>query len=264
MRLLDRLRVAQRLLLVFLHVAWGVALVALAFPWFGDARRDRAITKWSRCLLGFMGVRLRVEALPHLPHGALVVANHVSWLDVYLIHAAHRVHFVSKSEVRRWPIAGWLAHRTGTLFLERQRRADTLRVSREMGEVMTQGAWVAVFPEGRTGDGRSVRKFLPSLLQPAVELACPVVPVALRYCTLAGEYSDAPVYESVNLVQSFLRIIREPGLVAEVRFGAPLAATAHRRELAATAEAAVAALLGVSPAPSSADTAPRTPPGPPA
>jgi 1-acyl-sn-glycerol-3-phosphate acyltransferase len=255
-----RLRVARRLAGVVLHVAWGVALVALAFPFLGKPRRDRAITAWARRLLHILGIETRIARAPELPGGALVVCNHVSWLDIYLIHAARRVHFVSKSEVRRWPVAGWLAHKTGTLFLQRARRADTARISVEMGTLMSQGEWVALFPEGATGDGRSLRRFLPSLLQPAVELQCPIVPAALRYRTLDGDYTAVPAYVEVNLWQSFLQIAGEPGLLGELRFGDPLPPTAHRRELATVAQDAVAALLGLSPpAPSPAGTAPKKP-----
>ena len=258
-------RRTRRIGLLALHLALGVALVALAFPLLGRRRRDRTITRWSQHLLRVLGVDARIGEIPDLPAGALLVCNHVSWLDVYLIHAARRVHFVSKSEVRAWPVAGWLAHRTGTLFLERGRRADTARINSEMRTLMEDGAWVAVFPEGTTSDGRGLRPFLPSLLQPAVELQCPIVPAALRYRTAAGEYSEAPAYvEHLSLWQSLLRIADEPALVAELAFGAPISPDRHRRELAATAEAAVGALLGVSQATSSADTAPRTRPDPPA
>lgn len=263
-RLRRRLRVARRLAGVVLHVGWGVALVALAFPVLGDARRDRVITAWARRLLRILGIDTRLAPAPQLPGGALVVCNHVSWVDIYLIHAARRVHFVSKAEVRRWPVAGWLAHKTGTLFLQRARRADTARIGAEMGSLMAHGEWVALFPEGTTGDGHSLKRFLPSLLQPAVKLHCPIVPAALRYRSLAGDYTAAPAYvEGVNLWQSFLRIAGEPGLIGELRFGDPLPPTAHRRELAAVAQDAVAALLGLnSPESSSAGTARQTPRGP--
>lgn len=258
------LRRARRLSLLALHVAWGVAVVALAFPLLGRARRDRTIMGWARRLLEVLGVRVKLDAAPSLPGGALLVCNHVSWLDIYLIHAAQRVHFVSKSEVRAWPVAGWLAHRTGTLFLERGRRADTARVNAEMRALMQAGAWVAVFPEGTTSDGRGLRRFLPSLLQPAVELQCPILPAALRYRTLAGEYSAAPAYiEHVSLWRSLLQIVSEPGLVAELHFGGPVLPDRHRRELAAAAEQSVAGLLGLRLADASpAGTAPRTPAGP--
>ena len=255
------LRRTVRLSLLALHLAWGATLVALAFPLMSGARRDHAIMAWARRLLRVLGVRMKLDAAPSLPGGALLVCNHVSWLDIYLIYAAQRVHFVSKSEVRAWPVAGWLAHKTGTLFLERGRRADTARVNAEMRTLMQGGASVAVFPEGTTSDGRALRRFLPSLLQPAVELNCPIVPAALRYRTLDDAYSAAPAYiDQMSLWQSFTQIVSEPGLIAELRFGEPIQPNGHRRDLAALAEAATARLLGVA----ASDMAPRKPAYPPA
>ena len=260
------LRRALRIGLLMLHLAWGVALAGLIFPLLSPAQRDRRIMAWARRLLRVLGVRLRADAAPQLPGGALLVCNHVSWLDIYLIYAAQRVHFVSKAEVRTWPVAGWLAHKTGTLFIERGRRADTARINAEMRALMQSGAWVAVFPEGTTSDGRGLRRFLPSLLQPAVELNCPVVPAALRYRTLSGDYSASPAYtDDLSLWQSLKQITREPGLVAELRFGDAILPSGPRRDLAAQAEAATAKLLGVTPSDAAAaDSAPRTPPDPPA
>jgi 1-acyl-sn-glycerol-3-phosphate acyltransferase len=250
-----------RIGLLLLHLLWGVALVGLLFPLLGTARRDRLITGWARRLLSVLGVRVRVAAPPVLPGGALLVCNHVSWLDIYLIFATQRVHFVSKAEVRAWPVAGWLAHRTGTLFIERGRRADTARINAEMRSLMQGGAWVAVFPEGTTSDGRGLRRFLPSLLQPAVQLNCPIVPAALRYRTLAGDYSSAPAYvDNISMWQSLKNIVGEPGIIAELAFGEPILPNGHRRDLAAQAETACARLLGVA----AEDTSPRTPAGLPA
>jgi 1-acyl-sn-glycerol-3-phosphate acyltransferase len=163
-------------------------------------------------------------------------------------------------------VAGWLAHKTGTLFIERGRRADTARINTQMHDLMRDGAWVAVFPEGTTSDGRGLRRFMPSLLQPAVQLNCPVVPAALRYRTLEGGYTAVPAYiDDINMWQSLKRIVSEPGLVAELHFAEPILPNGHRRELAAQAEAVTAGLLGlrVSGA-ASADTAPQTPADPPA
>ena len=272
-------RRAIRIGLLGLHLVWGVTLAGLVFPLLGPAQRDRRIMAWSRRLLGVLGVQARTAAAPSLPGGALLVCNHVSWLDIYLIYAAQRVHFVSKAEVRTWPVAGWLAHKTGTLFIERGRRTDTARINAEMRALMEGGAWVAVFPEGTTGDGRGLRRFMPSLLQPAVELNCPIVPAALRYRTLDNDYSAAPAYiDDISMWQSLKRIVGEPGLIAELQFGEPILPNGHRRELAAQAEAATARLLGTAPASAaaagtpltggrdaaSAGTAPQTPGGPPA
>ncbi len=267
-----------RIGLLLLHLAWGVVLAGLAFPLLKPARRDSFITAWAQRLLRVLGVTLRTTQPPDVPGGALLVCNHVSWLDIYLIHAARRVHFVSKAEVRSWPVAGWLARKTGTLFIERGRRADTARINTEMHDLMQSGAWVAVFPEGTTSDGRGLRRFMPSLLQPAVQLKCPIVPAALRYRTLEGEYTMAPAYiEHINMWQSLLRIVSEPGLVADLQFGEPIMPDGHRRELAAQAEQVVAGLLDLSSPQGTAsktgstgardaaseDTEPRIPPDPP-
>jgi 1-acyl-sn-glycerol-3-phosphate acyltransferase len=255
------LRRTLRISLLMLHLAWGVTVAGLAFPWLKPVRRDRFITAWSRRLLRVLGVRAQWAPAPRLPGGALLVCNHVSWLDIYLIYAAQRVHFVSKAEVRNWPVAGWLAQKSGTLFIERGRRADTARIIPEMHDLMEDGAWVAVFPEGTTSDGRALRRFMPSLLQPAVNLNCPVVPAALHYRTLDGEYSAASAYiDDISMWQSLKQIVSEPGLIAELQFGEPILPDGHRRELAAQAEAATARLLGAT----AADTAPRTPADPPA
>jgi 1-acyl-sn-glycerol-3-phosphate acyltransferase len=129
-----------------------------------------------------------------------------------------------------------------------------------MRALMQGGAWVAVFPEGTTSDGRGLRRFLPSLLQPAVELNCPIVPAALRYRTLAGEYSAAPAYiDSINMWQSLKQIVSEPGFIAELHFGEPILPDGHRRDLAVQAEAATARLLGVA----AAGRTPQIPADPP-
>jgi 1-acyl-sn-glycerol-3-phosphate acyltransferase len=260
-RLPAPLRRVIRTSLLLLHLVLGVMLAALVFPLCRTALRDRIIMAWARQLLRVLGVRLHAGPPPVLPGGALLVCNHVSWLDIYLIYAARRVHFVSKAEVRNWPVAGWLAHKTGTLFIERGRRADTRRINAEMRLLLQSGAWVAVFPEGTTSNGRGLLRFMPSLLQPAVELNCPVVPAALRYRNLSGEYCAAPAYiDDISMWQSLMQIVNEPGLIAELQFGAPIVPDGHRRELAAQAEAATARLLGVE----SAGTSPQTPAGPPA
>ena len=242
------LRRAYRLTRLGLHLLLAIFIAGVLIPPANRAGRDRLISFWSGRLLKVLGVRMQAGRPPSLPGGALLVCNHVSWLDIYLLYAARRVHFVSKSEVRAWPVFGWLAHQGGTLFLERGRRADTVRINHAMRELMQQGAWVAVFPEGTTSDGRGLKRFLSSLLQPAVELGCPIVPAALRYRTRAGEYSAVPVYiNDISMWQSVKRIISEPDLVAELTFGEPFAPDAHRRELAVHAEAVVARLLGTVP-----------------
>lgn len=251
-----RLRRFYRLALLGLHLLTGV-LSALIFPLLGPARRDRVVGAWSARLLRVMGLRAHFATPPDCPQGAMLVCNHVSWLDIYVILAARHVHFVSKSEVRAWPVLGWLAARAGTLFVERGRRTDTRRINDEMRSLMQAGRWVALFPEGTTSDGRGLRRFLSSLLQPAIDLGCPVVPAALRYTTADGKLStDAAYIDNLSLLQSAIRILDADGLVAELRFGAPLPVAVSRRDLAVRAEDAVAGLLGIARAPEGAFSQP--------
>ena len=242
-----RLRRSYRLFRLGLHLLQAIFFAGVLFPIVSTRQRDWLISYWSWQLLRVLGVRIHSGCPPAFPEGALLVSNHISWLDIYLIYGARRVHFVSKAEVRKWPVAGWLAHKGGTLFIERGKRADTARINQQMRDLMQHGAWVGVFPEGTTSDGRGVNRFFSSLLQPAVELECPIVPVAIRY-TRNGEYTDAPAYiDGISLWESLQRIISESDLAAELSFGKPFAPEHHRRELAVHAEAAVAGLLGVAP-----------------
>jgi 1-acyl-sn-glycerol-3-phosphate acyltransferase len=173
----------------------------------------------------------------------LLVANHISWLDIFVIHAARRVHFVSKVEVRRWPVAGWLAWKSGTLFIERAKRGDTVRINREMRSILEQGGLVALFPEGTTSDGRQVRRFMPSLLQPAVDLALPVVPAALSYRYPDGRRCDSANYiDQMSFAESLWRIAGEPAIHAHLEFGNAQKGS-DRRSLALAAQTEVARML---------------------
>lgn len=246
-----------RLTRLFLHVITGIWQAAVMFQFYSMPRRDKVISAWSARLLKILGIRLVAGPPPEFDHGALLVANHVSWLDIFVIHAARRVHFVSKHEVRSWPVAGWLAHRAGTLFIQRARKTDTARINGEMHALLQDGAWVAVFPEGTSSDGRQLRRFMPSLFQPAVKEHLPVVPTGLRYQTPEGRHCQAAAYiDDMSFGQSLWQISGEPEIVARLDFGESLKDT-DRRTLAEMAYREIARLLGLS----SEGTPPETPGG---
>jgi 1-acyl-sn-glycerol-3-phosphate acyltransferase len=226
------------------HLALGLLQAGMLFGLYTLPARDRAISRWSDKTLKILGVRLAAGTPPEFTHGAMLVANHISWLDVFVIHAARRVHFVSKHEVRDWPLVGWLAERAGTLFIQRAKKADTARINQEMHALLRDGAWVAVFPEGTSTDGRKLLRFLPSLFQPAVDENLPVVPAALQYQTPQGAYTDAAAYaDNVSFAQSLWRIAGEKEIVARLTFGLPIRGD-HRRELAEAAYQEIAGVLG--------------------
>lgn len=261
------LRRLYRLARLSLHLLLGVFQAAVLFGFYSLATRDRVISRWSGKLLEILGIRLVTSTPPEFAQGALLVANHISWLDVFVIHATRRVHFVSKHEVRNWPVIGWLAWRAGTLFIRRARKSDTARINLEMHALLRDGAWVAVFPEGTSTDGRRLLRFLPSLLQPAVDENLPVLPAALRYLTPAGAHTGAAAYaDELSFAASLWRIAGEKEIVAQLAFCAPIRG-GSRREIASSAYREIAFALGfdaTSSAPSSADNPPGIPGGLPA
>jgi 1-acyl-sn-glycerol-3-phosphate acyltransferase len=243
---------------VTLHVFQGLATTALVFPLIGVARRQALIRRWSRQLLRMMRVDARVEGLPEggLPGNLLIVANHISWLDIFVVHAVRPSRFIAKAEVKRWPVLGRLVAGCGTLFLDRARRRDAHRVNQEARDVLAAGDTIAIFPEGTTTDGRSVLPFKSSLLQPIVDARGHVQPIAIRYLEPGGAYNDAPVYiGETTFLDSLWRVLGERSLVVEVCFGPTLATHArHRRELSREAEAFIRTALERSPRGSAPET----------
>lgn len=227
----------------------GLGTIAFFFPFYGRERRWRAVQRWSAGVCRIVNLELRVSGELPRPAGrpVLVVANHVSWLDIQAIHAVCPVRFVSKSEVRNWAAIGWLAARTGTLFVHRSRHRHAAQINRAIHEAFAAGDMIAVFPEGTTTDGKRLLRFHASLLQPAVDEQALVVPLALRYVDGTGAIDVTPSYiGDRNLVQSVLAIVAAPRLRAELCFLPAIEAKGRsRRELAQLAHAAIAAALNL-------------------
>lgn len=239
------LRVAWRLFRVLLLALRGWCIIVFLFPRWPTQRRHARVQLWARQMLATLGIALKVQGQPPLAGPVLLVANHLSWLDILVMHAARHCRFVSKSEVRRWPLIGTLASGGGTLFIERDKRRDALRVVHHMAASLKAGDIVAVFPEGTTGDGQGLLPFHANLIQAAVSAQAPVQPVALRFVDLAtGADSDGPLYLGDDtLVASLWRTLAGPPFEARVRFGeAQHAQGRDRRQWAADLRQAVAAL----------------------
>lgn len=226
-----------------LHLARGLITAALFFPFQKPDRRRREIEVWSRRLLTIMGVRLSLAGLrkSYSERPLMLVANHVSWLDIFVIDAVVASRFVAKAEVRRWPVLGWLCARVGTFFIERAKRHDTARVNHAAGAALRAGEVVAVFPEGTTTDGSRVLKFHASLLAPALEAGATIQPVALRYERRDGALCTEAAYDGDrSLWDALVGIVSEPEVVARVSFLEPMSAAGnHRRELAHRAREAI-------------------------
>lgn len=231
------------------HLLRGMLVCATVFPWASAHLRERLIRGWSRKLLAICGIEVEVQGLAPgaaAPRGAMLVSNHISWLDIYVIHSWQPVRFVAKSEIRSWPLIGWLCDKTGTIFIERARKRDAHRVLHHITEVMQQGDLVCVFPEGTTTDGSTVLPFHANLMQAPVAGGLPVQPAGLSYLDAAtGQPTLAPAYiGDLSLVQCLNAILKSPPIKARLTLGPQLvAASASRRELAEAAREVVMCLV---------------------
>jgi len=241
-----------RLLLVGMHLVYGALQVALLFPLAGTTRRQDLKRRWSRQLLSLLGIRVEADAdeLVALDSG-LLVANHVSFIDIFVINALLPSAFVAKSEVAQWPLIGWLSSRTGTVFIERGSRRAAHCTQRQMLEALAAGQRLAIFPEGTTSAGHGLLPFHAALFQSAIDAAAPVHAIALAYCGVDGARSEAPAYiDDIGLLQCLLSVLRSGGLVARIvpaaSFTPPLP---DRRHLAHRAHQAVASALARMPDP---------------
>jgi 1-acyl-sn-glycerol-3-phosphate acyltransferase len=204
-----------------------------------------------------VGMTLKVSGTAR-PGANLIVANHVSWIDIAALHAAlPQARFVSKADVLAWPLLGWLIRNAGTLFIERERKRDAVRVVHAMAEALRAGDSVAVFPEGTTGEGPQLLPFHANLLQAAVATGTPVQPVVLRFSDAAQAFSPAVVYiGDTTLLQSVWRVVSARGLCAHIDI-LPAIATEHadRRALAQHLRELMAARLPPATPTASAATA---------
>lgn len=239
-----RLRAVLRLLRCGLHVLRGMLTCAVVFPFIDAPRRMAHVGRWSAQALTVLGIGLRVSGTP-VSGASLFVANHVSWIDILAINAVRPVRFVSKADIRAWPLLGWLVACGGTLFIERERSRDALRVLHLVAQALKAGEQVAVFPEGTTSDGHGVLPFHANLLQAAIVAQAPVQPIALRFSDDRETVSSAAAYiGDTTLLQSLWAVASADGLVARLSFlAAQPSADLERRALATRLSADIAAQL---------------------
>ncbi|MFM6986749.1 MAG: lysophospholipid acyltransferase family protein [Hydrogenophaga sp.] len=204
------------------HVLSGLWTIRSEFGRLTPDACALLVRTWSCQMLAIMGVELVVRGTPPVHGPVLLVANHISWLDILVMNAARPARFVSKANVKAWPLLGSLVTGAGTLYIERENRRDAMRVVHQMAGALKAGDTVAVFPEGTTGDGRDLLPFHANLIQAAISAHAPVMPVALDFVDAAsGQRSDAPLFVGdTTLLQSIWSTLRAVGLQAVVHYGA--------------------------------------------
>ena len=222
------LRYLLRVPLLVLHLTVSLGLTLLVVNRFfarfevGGERFDhRAIRWWSRTLARIFGMRVTCVGRP-LPGGVLFVANHVSWIDITVLHACRMVGFVAKSEISRWPLVGWMARRGGTIYHRRGSNESLSGVLHQMVQRIREGLGVGVFPEGGTSSGEVVKTFHARIFEAAVVAECPVQPVALKYGANGCAQRIVAFRPGEPFVHNFFRLLGEPARPVEVHFLAPL------------------------------------------
>lgn len=240
-----------RLLRVILHLFEGLATCAVVFPFVGEARRERLIHGWSRRLLKLCRVSLEVERLAGSPEPgqALIVANHISWLDIFVINALRPCRFVAKADIRGWPLIGWLCAKTGTIFIARGKVREVRRIYQGLVASLHAGERVAFFPEGTTAAQGDILPFHANLFEAAIEAQVPVQPYALRYVDASGAlHPGVDFVGEMSFAESMFAILRGRPIRAQLRIlpAIPLGPAPHRRDLADAAHHAVATALGAT------------------
>lgn len=214
-----------------LHALAGLLTITFLFPRWDEARRHARVQSWARDMLAHVGIALELHGEPPVHGPMLLAANHISWLDILVMHAARHCRFVAKSEVRHWPLIGRLATGAGTLYIERESRRDAMRVVHHMADSLRRGEIVAVFPEGTTSDGLVLLPFHGNLIQAAISAGAPVQPVAMSFIDSKTRATClTPCYIGDDtLVGSIWRTLSGPSITAVVRYGEPQTAQGRDR-----------------------------------
>lgn len=226
---------------VMLHLLRGLLIAAFILSWVDATKRERWIQKWSCELLAILHIKVQLQVDAEPEQRALIVANHISWLDIFVINSLQPCRFVAKADIRSWPVLGWLCARGGTIFIARGKQREVRRVYEGLVTSIKAGEHIAFFPEGTTAAQGELLPFHSNLFEAAIEAKVAVQPYALCYVDEQGEYhQDADFVGDMTFVDSMLLIMKARGMTAQLmRLPAIATAGAHRRELALVAHAAI-------------------------
>jgi lyso-ornithine lipid O-acyltransferase len=261
MSLLPRLRLAARAAALAGSTAGMYSAFELHVALAGAASRDELlrtwVVRWGRLELRLAGI----EALALGPHlgageaypcknaqgkGRLFVMNHRSALDILVSFAHLEARILSRGDIGRWPVLGFLAGRIGTLFVDRESTISGARVAGAMVRAVEAGRGVLVFPEGTTYSGDEVRPFRPGAFVVSKRTGAEIIPVGIAYESEEATYGDETFPAHVQRVGAIphtrLALVAGEPIAPGVREPAVIQAEAHAavQELVHRARAALA------------------------
>lgn len=230
-------------ILLIIHVVSAV-LQLMFFIFLDQQQRMYLVQCWARRLLTILKIQVIVHGdlqMLHSQTGYLMVANHISWLDIHVINSLKPMIFVAKSDVAQWPIFGWIAQKIGTIFIRRDKLSDLKRVIQLIQSKIDQHQAICIFPEGTSSDGRQVLEFRSNLFEVVAHTPHPMIPLAIQYQE-NGKYSDRAAFiGDMGLIDSIWRVMQSNSLVAYVYLAPPINADKNRQELAVIAREAIVA-----------------------
>jgi 1-acyl-sn-glycerol-3-phosphate acyltransferase len=245
MKLPGILRSAARSIAFLAFISMAIAWRVMTLPWTPASCRRRAASQWlqrtaqgCRWILG-----LGFKCLGPVPDSGLLVANHLSYLDIIMLAALRPCVFVSKKEVRDWPVFGTCAQLGGTIFVDRSQRCDVGAVSDQMRDALAEGLLIVLFPEGTSSGGATVLPFKSALIEPALRLGCPVTVAAIGYSMEKGSVSEEICFwKDMSLLPHLLNVFAMPSIRAELRCGTARSRSGGRKMLAVELHDETAAL----------------------
>ena len=243
---------SYRISRIVIHTIFGLAIAAIVLPMLNKPHKLAIIKWWCGGLL--RAFHIKVSTFGTLPpantQGVMFVANHVSWSDIHALNSLIPLRFIAKSDIKSWPIFGYLVAQANTLFIDRNKRQEAGRIVQMTAESLIAGDNLCFFPEGTTSDGtgthgRQVLPFKSSVLQAAIDANTRIWPVALQYVNADGSINTEMAYAGdTSLIDSMSQIINQKNALVELHFLAPIqAADYDRRGLTAAAYQAISAKL---------------------
>lgn len=227
------------------HLIRGFFIGFFIFPLISKHSKRNHVQRWSRQLLLLFNVQINMNSCDVIP-SSVIISNHVSWMDIFVINSLAPCRFVAKADIASWPLLGWLVKQGGTIFISRGNKADLRRIYQHLIEQIQAGERVAFFPEGATSTQGTLLPFHANLFEAAVHTKVPIQPLALRYLNSAGELHPAVDYAgNTTFVTSLMNVLRNDEIVIELN-GLDCIATegVHRRELANKSRKSIAMALG--------------------
>jgi 1-acyl-sn-glycerol-3-phosphate acyltransferase len=209
---------------------------------FSEETYNAVIQQWLKKICQILAVEVKVTGESE-KHGCLQVSNHISWLDIPVLASINNPRFLSKAEIRQWPLIGWLAHRSGTLFIQRGNAKATQGVSQHLSSSLDNGDVILIFPEGTTTNGESVRRFHPRLFAAAIETGSHVQPIMIRYPDVDDRQKTnqrVPYIDDQSLVDNLKQLLRQHKTIVQVHYCPAIKTEGKdRKQIASESEQAI-------------------------